>query len=102
MDKGAKVQTRWVMLSCVVIILVIGLEGYNHFTRYDYTMTIGNGPLVRGPDGKNTINWTSEYRVNRWTGAEEVKYTDILAPKRSHGWHTDGRHHYFLWLPFGH
>ena len=105
MNNGVRVQARWITVAIVAIVIFIAFIFYHRLPLYENTLGSESGSLVCVASSKKYyymgLSPQMELpKINRWTGAEEVKYTDTLVPARSRGWHITGHRRVPVWLHF--
>ena len=86
-----KTHSGLILVVAGVVLLLACRCYYAWVTPYRFLGGHGNGPTMRNPSGGFSTEWETSYRVNRITGAEEVKYTDLLRPRSSFNWRPTTR-----------
>ena len=86
-----KTHSGLILVVAFVVLFLASRCYYAWITPYRLLCVYGNGPVVRNLSGGFATEWKTSYRVNRITGAEEVKYTDLLHPQASLSWRPTTR-----------
>jgi hypothetical protein len=79
--------------SFFVTLMFIGAFAAIHFAtvcgkpRYRMAGAVMNGPSYQSRNGGMVIAWETEWRVDRWTGMEQVREVDYGRPS---GWRNAG------------